>query len=302
MKKKLIYVELPIHSSIENVWEFTQTPELHEQWDLRFSSITYTEKEQETQTFLYKTNIGLGVSITGWGKSVSNVQEKDGSRISSLHFGTAQKISLIKEGKGYWKYEPISGTTRFLTQYDYEVRFGWFGLWFDKFLFRPAIGWATALSFDVLKRWIEKGLSPKVQYAQFFIYWLLSYTFSFIWIYQGLVPKLIAKHPEEIAMLRSVSPITFINEALAIQMIGLLEITFGGLWLVFRRKKILLILQCFLLPVLLLLAIWASPSVLIHPFSPVSLTIVLLILSGIAFIVGNDVPTAKSCIRSRKDR
>lgn len=46
MKPKPIYVEVPIKTDIEDVWNTSQTPELHEQWDLRFSSITYLPKEE----------------------------------------------------------------------------------------------------------------------------------------------------------------------------------------------------------------------------------------------------------------
>lgn len=37
MKKKPIYVEIEMHAPIEEVWDYTQNPRLHEQWDLRFS-------------------------------------------------------------------------------------------------------------------------------------------------------------------------------------------------------------------------------------------------------------------------
>lgn len=47
MMNKPIYVEIPIQANIDEVWEFTQKPELHEQWDLRFSTITYLPKVKE---------------------------------------------------------------------------------------------------------------------------------------------------------------------------------------------------------------------------------------------------------------
>ncbi|MBO1005495.1 hypothetical protein DFR56_11539 [Pseudogracilibacillus auburnensis] len=71
MKNKPIYVEVPIYTNLEKLWEYTQKPHLHEKWDLRFSSITYLPKEEnEPQHFVYKTKIGFGVQIEGWGKSV----------------------------------------------------------------------------------------------------------------------------------------------------------------------------------------------------------------------------------------
>jgi hypothetical protein len=53
--------------------------------------------------------------------------------------------SLIREGSGYWKYVPVPDGVRFLTWYDYEVRFGRLGRAVDAAAFRPLIGWATAV-------------------------------------------------------------------------------------------------------------------------------------------------------------
>jgi len=202
MKIKPIYVEISIEAPMDELWEYTQNPSLHEQWDIRFSSITYLPKqENEPQLFEYKTNVVPGYSVAGWGKSVGSFHAKDGSRTSSLHFGTNQKLSPIREGKGYWKYIPEGEQIKFLTQYDYQSNFGAFGRMIDKFLFRPGIGWGTALSFDILKRWLEKKESPKTQYTRFFLYWSIVALFFTVWIYHGLVPKIIWTHPEELRML-----------------------------------------------------------------------------------------------------
>ncbi|MCY8499372.1 hypothetical protein MOD12_18845, partial [Bacillus atrophaeus] len=41
MKQAPIYVEIQIESDVERLWEYTQNPSLHKEWDLRFSDITY---------------------------------------------------------------------------------------------------------------------------------------------------------------------------------------------------------------------------------------------------------------------
>ncbi|MDF2719207.1 MAG: hypothetical protein K0R28_6132, partial [Paenibacillus sp.] len=38
-KAKTIYVELDIRAGMDALWNRTQTPEMHEKWDLRFSEI-----------------------------------------------------------------------------------------------------------------------------------------------------------------------------------------------------------------------------------------------------------------------
>ena len=300
MKNKPIYVETSISSDMEKVWEASQNPELHEQWDLRFSSITYLpKKENEPQLFKYKTNIGFGFSIAGWGKSVGTFHAKDNSRTSSLHFGTDQKISPIKEGKGYWKYEPEQEGIKFFTQYDYEVRFGALGKMIDRVLFRPMMGWATALSFDVFKRWLEKGDTPSNQYVRFFSHWLITILFFFVWVYHGLVPKLLLMHPEEVSMTQGMLPLT-VNEAQNIvSTAGVIEIVFGLLWLLYSNKRRLLKIQVVVFPLLTLSTLIGDATVFGDPFNPLTFNLTLFVLSVIGLLVSKDIPTAKSCKRSR---
>ncbi|SES18504.1 DoxX-like family protein [Psychrobacillus sp. OK032] len=300
MKRKSIYVETTINTEMEELWEATQKPEQHEQWDLRFSSITYLPKqENEPQHFEYKTNIGFGLNIAGWGKSVGTFHAEDGSRTSSLHFGTDQSISIIREGKGYWKYKPEPNSIKFLTQYDYETNFGAIGRFFDHLIFRPLIGWATALSFDVLKRWLEKGESPFTQYRRFFCHWMITFLFFFIWVYQGLIPKLVMMHPEEVRMTKNLLSITVSEASSLVTTIGMVEIIFGFIWLLYHHKKRLLTIQLILFPLLTLSAIIAEPAIVSHPFNPITFNIVLFVLSIIGYIMSSDIPSAKSCKRSR---
>ena len=39
-----IYVEILIRATIDALWAHTQTPQFHEQWDLRFSKIDYVPR------------------------------------------------------------------------------------------------------------------------------------------------------------------------------------------------------------------------------------------------------------------
>lgn len=300
MKKKPIYVETVIDSSIEEVWHYTQQPDLHEQWDLRFTSITYNEKQHEDapQTFTYTTKIMPGLAVAGWGESNGTHEKASGVKTSSLHFGTPQLISPIKEGRGYWQYIPNGDSTTFLTQYDYDVRFGRFGQLFD-LLFRPVIGWATALSFNVLARWIEIGEKPATQYRRFFSYYLLCFLFSFTWLYQGFIPKVLIKHPLEIDMLMKLLPLTFDQASTAIIWVGILEMIVGLLFLIPKLQTLLIKAQVLLFPLLTLSAIIASPSVANAPFNVITFNIGLWIASIIALLLTKELPTARFCKRKR---
>ena len=59
-----IYVEILVRAPMDALWAHTQTAELHEKWDLRFSQIDYLPKahETESQQFRYTTRIGFGLS------------------------------------------------------------------------------------------------------------------------------------------------------------------------------------------------------------------------------------------------
>lgn len=70
-KGKPIYVEIVIKAPMDQLWFHTQTPDLHQRWDLRFSEITYLPRshDDEPQRFMYKTNIGFGIRIAGEGET-----------------------------------------------------------------------------------------------------------------------------------------------------------------------------------------------------------------------------------------
>ena len=106
-----IYVETLIRGTIDELWEKTQDPALHERWDLRFSEIHYLPRgsEEEPQRFRYATRIGFGLRIEGEGESVAEKRTADGVRTSALTFSSDDPKSLIREGGGYWRYIPDAG-------------------------------------------------------------------------------------------------------------------------------------------------------------------------------------------------
>ncbi|MDQ1409633.1 MAG: hypothetical protein QOJ41_1368, partial [Acidobacteriaceae bacterium] len=135
-----IYVEIPIRANMDELWEKTQNPQLHERWDLRFTQIEYLPRQgNDPQKFLYRTRIGFGLQIDGNGESTGTRDGESGQRTSSLKFWSEDRKSLIKTGSGYWKYVPNENAIRFLTWYDYETRFGAFGKLIDRLLFRPLL-------------------------------------------------------------------------------------------------------------------------------------------------------------------
>ncbi|KFN03361.1 hypothetical protein D0U04_03825 [Bacillus clarus] len=299
-KKRPIYVATEIETSMEELWEYTQNPDIHTEWDARFAEISYLEKKEgEPQRFLYKTKVGLGLEIAGEGESIGEIRKETGERISSLKFWTGNKLSLIQIGRGYWKYTPDGEYIHFETQYDYDTRFGGIGKVIDLYVFRPLLGWATAWSFDALKLWLEKGLHPSLLIRRAMTYWLVCFLFAFVWLYQGIVPKIIFTHPEEVKML---SVFVGSNESsiFILKIVGFLEMIFGVIWILPLQKRKLFILHIIMLIVLAIVAGFTNISSFTQPFNPITLNFVLIGLSFIGYMNSCDVPSARNCRRTRR--
>jgi len=302
MKRKPVYVQTKIESSMEEIWEYTQDPHLHTEWDIRFTEITYLPKEEnKPQAFLYKTKIGFGLEIAGKGESVGEIKQNANKRVSSLKFWTDNPLSLIHIGRGYWKYEQKEKDIVFETQYDYETNFGKIGRLIDGLLFRPLIGWATAWGFDSLKIWLEQGDHPRLQLKRTLTYWLTLFVLAFAWIYQGLVPKLIFAHPEEVLLLQNIMPNAVpVDGDVIVRIIGVLEILFGIVWLLPFQKRMLFIIHIIGLLGLTFISYLADSQTFVQPFNVVTLNVLLIFLSIIGYINSTNLPRASNCIRKRK--
>jgi len=292
-----IYVEILIRSSMDNLWEKTQNPKLHQRWDLRFSEIDYLpRKPGEAQEFLYATRIGGGVRIEGAGESTGERDDASGQRTSALKFWSDDPKSLIKLGSGYWKYIPGSSGTRFITWYDYRTRFGIIGRIVDRVFFRPLLGWATAWSFDRLRLWLEKGILPEVSRDRAFVYALSRLMIAFVWLYHGLIPKLIYRNADELSMLRHAGiPDSHLREAMST--LGFIEVCFALAFVIFWKSRWPLWFTIIGMISAVLTVGITSPSFLTAAFNPVTLNLSVATLAVIGLLTGTDLPAARNCRR-----
>ncbi|WP_155060633.1 hypothetical protein [Streptomyces blattellae] len=157
-----LYIEAFIRTDLDDLWTRTQEPSQHQRWDLRFTEIDYLPRaEGEPQHFRYATRVLPFLTIAGTGISAGEKERPDGTRTSALRFASPHPLSLLAEGSGYWRYVPDGDGIRFLTGYDYRPRWGAFGTLADRLVLRPLMGWATAWSFDRLRLWLERGITPE---------------------------------------------------------------------------------------------------------------------------------------------
>jgi hypothetical protein len=290
-----IYVEILIRGPIEQVWEKTQAPGVHQRWDLRFSEITYRERQEgEPQRFDYATRIGAGIRIEGEGESVGTHEVSTGERTSSLKFWSADQKSLIATGSGYWRYIPEPQGTRFLTWYDYRTRFGAIGRAIDRVLFRPLIGWATAWSFDRLRLWIELGIPPDVSRNRMVSYTIARGVIATVWLYHGLVPKLIFRSASEAALLAN----SGIHSSAALLTVGWAEIMFGAIVLLLWRAAWPLWATLMAMVVALATVALTSPNALVGAFNPVTFNLCVAALALVSLLTRADLPSASRCRRA----
>ncbi len=293
--KSAIYVEAHIKGDLEDVWEKTQNPKLHEKWDLRFSQIDYLPHDSgKPQLFEYRTRIGLGLEIGGQGETVGQKLDS-ASRTSALKFWSDDPRSLIRVGSGYWKYEASQEGVRFYTAYDYKTRFGALGRWVDRLLFRPLIGWATAWSFDRLRIWIEDGIEPRISFERALTHALCRGALAFTWLYHGLVPKILFPSVNELQILRSAPLMSNASPSTA-AFVGLLEVAWAVALLLTWNRRGVLGANAILALGLNAVVLW-QPSTLTEPFTPVTLNLCMFTLSIVGWLASRNLPSARRCLR-----
>lgn len=303
MPARPIYVETRVAADLDRLWSATQDPAQHRQWDLRFTEIEYLPRSSPDapQQFLYATRIGFGARIEGRGESVGTL-EKNGERTSALRFWSDDGKSLIREGSGYWKYQPVDGGVRFFTRYDYAVRFGAAGAAFDRMCFRPLLGRATAWSFDCLRIWLERGTPPAVSIAAVAACTAGRLALATTWIWQGLVPKLLFPDTGELEILRASGAFPG-REHGVLTTVGAGEIAFGLALLVFHRSRAILWIMVAILLVLAAGGAASRPSLLVEPFNPISLTLAMIGIAAMELLLRrNELPAAGRCSREPPER
>ncbi|NBD23390.1 DoxX-like family protein [Paenibacillus glycinis] len=305
--RKPIYVETVIRTDMDRLWLHTQHPELHRQWDVRFTDIHYhpRQKEDGTQTFTYRTQIGFGLRISGTGETRTKISAIRNERLSTLSFGSEQPQSLISRGAGYWKYtrlhefdeEGEPPTIRFATRYDYRTRFGWAGLLFDRWLFRPVFGYATAWSFDLLRIWLEAGIPPRILIRQAVVHYACAAALAGLWIGQGLLPKLLFPGTGELAVMQAAGWIPGGWGPALLALLGILEIAVGTVSPFLHRSRVYYRLQALLLLLLAVSGAAGNPALLASPYNPAALAAAMIVLCGAAHVTSRELPQAGRCRR-----
>jgi hypothetical protein len=288
---------------MDALWAATQEPGRHQRWDLRFGRISYDPPVAgEPQHFTYATTLVPGVTIAGTGESLGERERPDGTRWSGLRFWSPDRRSLIEAGAGYWRYVPTDDGIRFLTRYDYRPRWGRAGAVIDHHVVRPVFGWATAWSFDRLRLWLEEGTPPERSRDLAVAHAAAVGGLAGIWLYQGLVPKLLRADADEVAMWRGALGLSDAGARRAARAAGLVELGMATVTVARRDTRWPFAAAAIAMPALAIGAAVGDRRVLTRAFNPVSLNLACAALAVVAFATAEGRPSGRTPLRAAPDR
>ena len=193
-------------------------------------------RDTDPQRFRYTTRIGFGFDVSGEGETVGERDLADGSRSSALRFGSDEPLLDHSRRQRLLEVHSDVEGIRFLTWYDYRTRFGPVGAVFDRLIFRPLLGWATAWSFDRLRLWLEQSVDPAQAMRQTLVHVIARVALAAVFAYQGVVPKLLARNVDEITMLRDAG-VAAGATGIAVTALGILELAFAAVLLVAWHRR-----------------------------------------------------------------
>lgn len=102
-----------------------------------------------------------------------------------------------------------------------------------------------------------------------------------MWIYQGLVPKLLLRSPSELQIWQFIS-FDLSSAQIGVMLSGAIEILFGCIFLICRKAILPHQLNILGLGTLLLLVIVVDPLQLTNAFNPVIMNVAMMVLSIVA--------------------
>src|SRR5258707_139704 len=189
-------------------------------------------------------------------------------------------------------YIPVAGGNRFLTWYDHRSRWGAAGRLIDRFLFRPLICWATAWRFDCPLLGIDREVPPRFSLRMALIHAVARLGIFFIWLWQGLMPKLLFPSVDDRVMMAAIALPPHWLAA-----IGVIELVLAFATLLLWRWRLFFLLNITAMAGRLVAVAVGSPSYLVAAFNPVTLNAGMTLLSVIGYLAAAELPSPSRCLR-----
>jgi uncharacterized membrane protein YphA (DoxX/SURF4 family) len=144
--------------------------------------------------------------------------------------------------------------------------------------------------------WLEEGVDPALAMRQMLVHFVARAGLALVFVYQGLVPKLLAAHRDEVAMLLD-SGVAADNLDVVLTMLGLAEVGFALALLIFWHRRWPSWLCLGLMFVAVVAVAVNSPQFLDAAFNPVSLNLAVASLAAVDLLVLGRLPSATRCQR-----
>lgn len=120
---------------------------------------------------------------------------------------------------------------------------------------------------------------------------------ALIWLYQGIVPKLIFHNADELILLTQ-SGIPFAWQLRTLSFVGAVELFFGLLVLLLWNSRWPLYTTALAMVAATATVTIHSPAYLISAFNAVTLNVAVASLALAALLLGSGLPTAQRCRRT----
>ena len=115
---------------------------------------------------------------------------------------------------------------------------------------------------------------------------------AIIWLWQGLLPKLLFNDADERAMMAA----SHLSAAL-VPMVGLIEIAIAACAILSWRRRSFFLLNLIAMVVALANVAIMSPSYLVAAFNPVTLNLAMIALSLVGYAAAAEIPSASRSLR-----
>ena len=122
-------------------------------------------------------------------------------------------------------------------------------------------------------------------------YTLCRLSVAFVWLYHGLVPKLLGPHKDELAMNMSLG-LSIEHAELLARVGGVSEILFSAAVFLFWTRRWPLVVSAGGMIVLLIFSLLAAPNLAMGAFNPVTTNLCVLVLSLVALKQWENLPEA----------
>jgi uncharacterized membrane protein YphA (DoxX/SURF4 family) len=110
-----------------------------------------------------------------------------------------------------------------------------------------------------------------------------------VFLWHGLVPKLIFRHPDEAVMLTDAG-VSAATATLGVTAAGIGEVVLGIGLIIFWRARAPLVVIIGLMATAIVLVGWHSPRFLVSAFNPITLNSCVIALATIALLTSRDHP------------